>query len=477
MEAYLIKMICCSGLLFGYYRLALYNERFHQWNRFYLLAAIAISIAAPLVNIPVVANEGNANLAYYMDNMPWNYSAPVAEETISFWQIAAMIGSAISLFFIARLLFGIGKIIGIYRKHAATPLVNNVQLIVTKLSEAPFSFFNWLFWRHDVDPASENGQRMLNHELTHIREQHSIDKMFSSIVLCLFWMNPFFWLMRRELNTIHEFLADRKAIRSQDGAAFAQMILQAVPTKSNGFDGLINPFFSSQIKRRLFMITTSNNAKYSYLRRISGLAIMICMGISLTLSVQHAEAQKTETKIIIKEKMATTDEGKSSNKSESSSATSPKPADARNKAEKKSPLGERKEQIVTKNPPLYIVDGKETHASVMRDMAPESINSIDVLKGEHATEKYGEKGKNGVIIISTKSGGNQNFDGLATVISSAGDQPLYFINGKAATKEAIDKLDKDAIKTVNVLKGESATKKHGDKAKGGVVEITLKEAL
>ncbi len=75
------------------------------------------------------------------------------------------------------------------------------------------------------------------------------------MVLCLFWMNPFFWLMRRELNMIHEFLVDRKAISTPDGAAFAQMILQAVPASPVMTDGLVNPFF---------FITNQKKINYDY---------------------------------------------------------------------------------------------------------------------------------------------------------------------------------------------------------------------
>src|SRR5215203_1433174 len=50
---YLLKMLVCSGLLFLYYHLALRNKIFHQWNRFYLLAAIIISIAVPCLEFNV----------------------------------------------------------------------------------------------------------------------------------------------------------------------------------------------------------------------------------------------------------------------------------------------------------------------------------------------------------------------------------------------------------------------------------------
>ncbi|RXK58734.1 hypothetical protein ESA94_15195 [Lacibacter luteus] len=52
---------------------------------------------------------------------------------------------------------------------------------------------------------------------------------------------------------------------------------------------------------------------------------------------------------------------------------------------------------------LYILDGKEVTAEEVNQMEPNNIQSISVLKDESAVKLYGEKGKNGVIIITTKT--------------------------------------------------------------------------
>jgi outer membrane receptor for ferrienterochelin and colicin len=52
--------------------------------------------------------------------------------------------------------------------------------------------------------------------------------------------------------------------------------------------------------------------------------------------------------------------------------------------------------------PLYIVDGKEISRDDMKDILPDDIEKVEVLKGEKATEKYGDKGENGVILIFLK---------------------------------------------------------------------------
>ena len=55
-----------------------------------------------------------------------------------------------------------------------------------------------------------------------------------------------------------------------------------------------------------------------------------------------------------------------------------------------------------KNAPLYIVDGEEVKEKAFKKIQPEDIANVKVLKDESAKELYGRKGRNGVLLISTK---------------------------------------------------------------------------
>lgn len=421
-----------------------------------------------------------------------------------------------------RVLINIARIVIAYHSNPVSILQHNVQLIVTQLTQAPFSFFNWLFWRNDIDPASVHGRRMLNHELTHIYERHSIDKLFTSLLLCVFWMNPFFWLMRSELNMIHEFLADRKAVHPQDRVALAEMILQALPFTPPINNSLVNPFFSSNIKRRLLMISTSKEPRYNYLRRISGLALMVCSVCTLALSIKQAEAQETEKNIVIKEKAATA-KGDSTGEVEFKNTkitandrngisviadtifylrknkekiliTSPgEKVELQMQKDNENLLINKKDGTVSgisvnsksgdvlndssKNLPLYILDGKEINAAAMKELDANVIKEINVLKGENAINKHGEKGKNGVIEIKTKTKAEQSFSNEKTTLKNNKISPLYYVDGKEVTRENSDKIAPDKIESITVLKGDNATKKYGEKGKNGVVEVSLKKPV
>ncbi|WP_299556519.1 M56 family metallopeptidase [Seonamhaeicola sp.] len=121
------------------------------------------------------------------------------------------------------------------------------------------------------------------------------------------------------------------------------------------------------------------------------------------------------------------------------------------------------------NQPLFIIDGKEVEKDLTEDLNPDDIKTVMVLKGEQATNKYGDKGKNGVVLINTKN------DKRIKIHSSNDKSPLIYLNGKEITQEDMDKLDKDTIESIDVIKGESAIKKYGGKGKNGVINITTKK--
>ncbi|AXP81834.1 BlaR1 peptidase M56 [Mariniflexile rhizosphaerae] len=142
--------------------------------------------------------------------------------------------------------------------------------------------------------------------------------------------------------------------------------------------------------------------------------------------------------------------------------------------------------------PLFIVDGKEISKEDMNVLDPNHIKKIDVLKGENATRLFGDKGKEGVILITTKKDKREDhlivkkpFDSISKRKNSSkhttkhtiklSGEALYIIDGKEEKEEVFEKIHPDKIASVNVLKGDHAIKKYGEKGKHGVIEITTKK--
>jgi len=109
-----------------------------------------------------------------------------------------------------------------------------------------------------------------------------------------------------------------------------------------------------------------------------------------------------------------------------------------------------------------IVDDKG-HKTIKQDV---SVNGdkIEFIKGKSS------KNEDDIFIVKTSKNKSK--------IVFTGDEdknPLYVVDGKTYTKAEIEDMELDYIETVNVLKGDKAIEKYGDKAKDGVVIISTKK--
>lgn len=249
------------------------------------------------------------------------------------------------------------------------------------------------------------------------------------------------------------------------------------------------------------MITSSKNPSYIYLRRISGLIVMICSFAALGLSIQQADAQEPAKKLVKKEKIITNEISDTSKSVIKKNIEEKKIIKGKNGQDKmirieKKIINKDGEMTIEetegedidkeifdmdmKNPPLYILNGKEVEADIIKSLDKNTITTVDVFKGDMATEKYGVKAKNGVVKINTGSVDADNRVEKPTKVvikSGTKSSPIFYLDGKEITTEEMNNIKPNDIESINVLKGGNATKKYGEKAKDGVVEITLKKVV
>ncbi|MES2004751.1 MAG: N-acetylmuramoyl-L-alanine amidase [Bacteroidota bacterium] len=275
---YFLQVVLCSAMMMGYYWLVLRNKRFHQYNRFYLLAIALLSWIVPLIKI----QWGYASAA--TDPRVMQFLSVVAdnnsqiEETLIHkgfqwnWEIIAMgFYVTVSTVLLLTLAYALVRIYKLLKEHSCKS-VGDVYLILTQAKGTPFSFFRYIFWNEEIDIRSDAGKQILQHELTHVQQKHSVDKIFIQLMLVVGWFNPFFWLLKREMEMIHEFIADKKAVNNGDTGSLAQMLLTAAYPKQQF--ALTHPFFFSPIKRRLQMLTNTKDPRFSYLRRLVVLPLL-----------------------------------------------------------------------------------------------------------------------------------------------------------------------------------------------------------
>lgn len=392
---YLLKMTLVSGVLYAYYHAVLRDKRFHQWNRFYLLSAVVLAILIPLFHIHVqAAPEDNSLLMKTLRVL-----GPEAGPTVVTGSTAKAPGFWASLTWQDLVLAGYGVVVlgllaafayklwYIYRLYRRSPQkkLNAFTLVETSENGAPFSFFHWIFWNQDISVTSPEGEHILRHELTHVWQRHTIDKIALQLACIVFFPVVVFYLIRSELQIIHEYLADNQAVRDEDTGVYAEILIgQAFQTSGQIF---AHHFFQHPLKRRIAMMTHFKNPRFTYLRKILLLPIAFLLFGLLSFRARgthRAGAIDTTTVTVIG------DTG------------------------------------VTKA--LFVVDGKIASKDVMHTLDPNTIQSIDVLKGQTAIDKYGSAGANGVIQIHTK----RNTDTSGDMIFTKVEVEAHFQGGDTA---------------------------------------------
>ncbi|WP_431609961.1 M56 family metallopeptidase [Chryseobacterium sp. 'Rf worker isolate 10'] len=296
MEAILLyfgKTILCSGVTFLYYQLSLKDKTFHHYNRFYLLAAIVISLLLPLIRVDDFTIEVNNDMYMLLDKIQnFNTEKNIDNGNLYFNIIFSALG-LVSFYFLGKLLYGIFKIQQ-FKNQFQKESFDGINFYRTDLTEAPFSYFKNLFWKNTITLHSDIGKQILKHEMVHIEQKHSFDKIFIEIITSVFWFNPFFHLIKREINLIHEYLADKKAVKQSDTKAFAQMLL------ASHFSGtqlpVTSPFLSSNLKKRLKMLQKPKT-KFGYARRIFALPVVFSIAFAYLVNAKNREIEETNLSI------------------------------------------------------------------------------------------------------------------------------------------------------------------------------------
>jgi N-acetylmuramoyl-L-alanine amidase/beta-lactamase regulating signal transducer with metallopeptidase domain len=288
---YLCKVMLCSGILLGYYWLFLRNKRFHHYNRFYLLGAMIIPVLLPFFRIGIgLPSKSTVNQVVYqtLDVLTVNNgeadglgnAAPLRERLATpenLLYLVYVLGIVTLFIWLFRSLLYIRRISQKYPYE----MVNRLKFYSTSEPGTPFSFFRSVFWNEQMSFNSREGQQIFRHELFHVQQKHSSDIILAEVVTALFWCNPFFHIIKKELKAIHEFLADQYAVSGNDRYAYAELlVLQTMQQRS---PSVTHRFFQNHIKRRIAMITHLNNTKYSYWRRmmVLPLAVVLFCGFAL----------------------------------------------------------------------------------------------------------------------------------------------------------------------------------------------------
>ena len=525
---YLLKSVIWLTGFTLVFILFLRNERFFLLNRIYLLAGILTSFLFPLISIrytvvlPVIR-------AFQTDSAIVSEIQNTGNSIIPDLKILLLILYVSGVLFMLTLIIRQSRSVLRAIKRSGIITGHPVKLIKTTEYTSAFSFFSYVFVNPSITDIET--KEIMNHELVHIGQKHWLDLLLVELLCMMQWFNPLVWIYVRFIRQNHEYLADEVALqRTSSPAIYRAALLNQIvgaPVVS-----LTNSFNYSLNKKRFNMMKNIINSPY---RKMKILLILPVFAIVLyafakpdykykdveerigKLSGETSLLQKSDNGSIINSQRDTL-------KHRTSKAITPPPTptpapaplpdsvsnininDAPPPPPPPPPAAQLAVPILPplagfkfkgdEPPPLWVVDGIIMTQAEAENIDPNAVESISVLK--KFTDKYGSKGKDGVIEITTKKfalkKNEEKLVKLEITENGSRDTVKASVNGGVQFRSAdggvasplvvvdgvilnidVNKIDPETIQSISVIKEGPAFDKYGKKAKDGVIEITTKK--
>lgn len=283
---YLLPIAIGLMVLWVAYRLLFTNSNRFQFNRFYLLSAMLFSLALPLFGLlmgqstpQVVAFKQNMLGGFMLNEITISYGDPtavtlseveVATPTrihFSLWQVLGviyLIGVAVTALLF---LFKMGKLVAMIIRSPKRKM-DGFTMVFTHKEHGPYSFFRYAFFTDEnVNPD------IIRHELSHISHHHSWDILMVELMKIFQWFNPFIYFYKRELQSLHEYIADNDVVATgADKRNYMMLILQQCTAVD--FSDMSNNFSLILTKKRIKMITKHEKAKGFWWKLLATLPVL-----------------------------------------------------------------------------------------------------------------------------------------------------------------------------------------------------------
>jgi len=519
---YIVKSAVCLAVFYLFYRLLLSRETFHRFNRIALLGILILSCAIPFVEVtmkePMEVSQQLLTWEELLLMADLNRTATIEAAPVSAitWrEVLLMVYLLGIVFFFLRNVWSLTRMLRLIKGSTLVRQENGITLITHQKKIAPFSWMKFVVISEK--DLKENGEEILTHEYAHIRKRHSIDLLIADICIFFQWFNPASWLLKQELQNIHEFEADESVIAQGIDAKKYQLLLikKAVGTR---LYSMANSFNHSKLKKRITMMLKEKSSpwarlKYLYVLPVAAIAVTAFARPEVSDKVEKISSVKVnDLAAIVETKVA------------ESAGDTTKPADVKyvpaevRKRLKGTLVFEVAEEMpefpgggmsalmsYLKDNMRYPASAKEKGTqgrvtvqfvvdkdgsikepkllrSVDKDMDAEALRLISNMpkwkpgrqKGQPVAVKYTVPvmfSLDDDKLEKTSSANGITVEGYA----GNGKEPLYIVDGKEVTPSVMSALDPNKIERVTVLKDKSATELYGEKGKNGVLLITLKQ--
>lgn len=300
---YFLKINVAIALFYAFYRLFFYKDTFFAWRRTALLCFFAVSAAVPLLDIQqwIVQQEPMAAMAdlYAAVVLP-ELTLTLTPQPETDWRQLMADGIVVAYWLVAALLAlrFLVQLAGIVRlaRRCPTQKIDGTTVHLLPRAEGPFSFFRWIFVCPDAHTGDELHE-ILTHERTHARQWHSIDVLTGELACIICWFNPFAWLMKREIRTNLEYMADEKVLETgHDSRTYQYHLLGLSHHKAAAT--IYNSFNVLPLKKRIIMMNKRRTRAIGRTKYLMFLPLAALLMIVSNIEAVARATQKITTEVI-----------------------------------------------------------------------------------------------------------------------------------------------------------------------------------
>lgn len=278
--SYILKVSLTLSAFYLFYTLLCSRDTWHRANRLLLLFILALSAVVPFMYIDfgIAAAEAAVEIGE-LDSVfeaePVEMAA-MPDEPASLWQRIPwelipwrllLVGLYLAglAAYIVKFIGGLASIVLLIRKSKRHEMADGTILVTHTKDYSPFSWMHYIIVSES--DLHENHDMILAHERAHIRLLHSWDLLFVQLCATVQWFNPAAWLLKRELEAIHEYEADSATLRQGFDAHQYQLRLfeAAVGVK---FNSMTNNFTNCSTKKRIIMMMKKQTSPWALLKAL-----------------------------------------------------------------------------------------------------------------------------------------------------------------------------------------------------------------
>jgi len=297
MITYIIQVVLFQILFLAVYDFFLSKETFHTYNRWYLLGTPIVSFVLPLIKIPTFQKVVPVDL---MVRLPEILLSPqkVIEQTAyytvtSINYISLLFWCGVVLFTLVFLvkLFKIGLLI------QRNETINKVfyKLVLLPKQTTAFSFFNFIFLGKNI--TKEKQKDIIQHELIHSKQKHSLDLLFFEFLRIAMWFNPLIYIYQQRITLLHEYISDAEVVKTTEKHDyFNKLLAQTFQVENISF---VNQFYKhSLIKKRITMMKKNKSKQIKKAKYLLLLPLLASMLVYTSSSSQKKSIKKYTPSIV-----------------------------------------------------------------------------------------------------------------------------------------------------------------------------------